>query len=138
MRETLQRIAADRWETDAFWWGHATVRPGPHLVEYMPIGSHHTWWGLLFIKGLAGFVAFLVPFALHVLIVVLDAVRHPRGRLPLGLMMTFTMMTFGENIEIQLYLLWPALVALGLHLREMASGMRAGTQTDEPRAAAAA
>lgn len=134
VRETLQRIAADRWETDAFWWGHATVRPGPHLVEYMPIGSHHTWWGLLFIKGVVGFTAFLVPFTLHALYVVLDAVQHPRGRLPLGLMMTFTMMTFGENIEIQLYLLWPALVALGLHLREMAqrAPRRSRTRADGP------
>ena len=37
-----------RIEIDAFWFGHGTVAPGPHLVEYMPIGSHHTWFGLLF------------------------------------------------------------------------------------------
>lgn len=120
VRETLQRIAADRWENDAFWWGHATVQPGPHLVEYMPIGSHHTWWGLLFVKGLVGFTAFLVPFILHSARIVVDAAEHRRARLPLGLMLTFTLLSFGENIEIQVYLLWPALIALGLHLREMA------------------
>ncbi|MBK5926136.1 O-antigen ligase domain-containing protein [Rhodobaculum claviforme] len=120
VRETLQRIAAERWQSDAFWWGHGTVQPGPHLVEYMPIGSHHTWWGLLFVKGVVGFMAFLVPFALHGLRVAADAVVHPRGRLPLGLMLTFLLLSFGENIEIQVYLLWPALVLLGIHLREMA------------------
>lgn len=131
VREALQRIAADRWENDAFWWGHATVQPGPHLVEYMPIGTHHTWWGLLFVKGVVGFVGFLVPFLVHGLRVLADAVQNRRARLPLGLYLTLTMMTFGENIEIQIYLLWPALVILGIHLREMvgenASGAAAPT-----------
>ncbi len=122
VREALQRIAAERWEADAYWWGHATVQPGPHLVEYMPIGSHHTWWGLLFVKGMVGFLAYLVPFAIHALRVILDATVHPRGRLPLGLLLTFFLLSFGENVEIQVYLLWPALVALGIHLREMSQG----------------
>ncbi len=120
VREALQRIAAERWETDAYWWGHGTVQPGPHLVEYMPIGSHHTWWGLLFVKGMVGFIAYLVPFAVHALRVTFDAALHPRGRLPLGIILTMLLLSFGENIEIQVYLLWPALLALGIHLREMA------------------
>lgn len=121
VRETLQRIAAERWETDAWWWGHGTVQPGPHLVEFMPIGSHHTWWGLLFVRGMVGFLAWLIPFAAHALRVTLDAACHRRGRRPLGILLTLLLLSFGENIEIQVYLLWPALVALGIHLREMAT-----------------
>ncbi|WP_322891086.1 MULTISPECIES: O-antigen ligase domain-containing protein [unclassified Yoonia] len=121
VRETLQRIAAERWEEDAYWWGHGTVQPGPHLVEFMPIGSHHTWWGLLFVKGMVGFLAYLVPFAVHAIRVAVDTVLHPRGRLPLGIILTMLLLSFGENIEIQVYLLWPALVLLGIHLREMAA-----------------
>jgi hypothetical protein len=129
VRETLQRIAAERWREDAYWWGHATVQPGPHLVEYMPIGSHHTWWGLLFVKGMVGFLAYLVPFAVHALRVAADAVVHPRGRLPLGIILTMLLLSFGENIEIQVYLLWPALVALGIHLRDMANDASQGAPT---------
>jgi hypothetical protein len=36
-------------------------------------------------------------------------------------MMTMLLLSFGENIEIVAYFLWPALVMLGVHLREMAS-----------------
>lgn len=54
VRETLQRIAWERWQNEAFWFGHGTVHPGSHAVEYMLIGSHHTWFGLLFVKGLVG------------------------------------------------------------------------------------
>lgn len=119
VRETLQRIAEERWQNDAFWFGHGTVQPGPHLVEYMPIGSHHTWFGLLFVKGLVGFLALAVPLGLHICVVMADAARNPRGRLPLGILMTMVLLSFGENIEIEAYMLWPGLVMLGVHLREM-------------------
>ena len=121
VRATLQRIASERWENDAYWFGHGTVHPGAHLVEYMPIGSHHTWYGLLFVKGLIGMVSLLVPFVWQILITVIDAAKSPRGYLPMGIMMTFTILSFGENIEIQAYLLWPALMLLGIHAREIAN-----------------
>lgn len=120
VRETLQRIASERWQNDAFWFGHGTVHPGSHAVEYMPIGSHHTWYGLLFVKGLVGMVSLLVPFVWQTALTILDAARSRRGALPMGIMMTLTLLSFGENIEIEAYLLWPALMMLGIHAREMA------------------
>jgi hypothetical protein len=120
VRETLQRIARERWSEEAVWFGHGQVEPGPHIVEFMPIGTHHTWWALLFVKGVVGFVAWAVPFAAHFLTTAVDAVRHPQGRLPFGIMLVILILSMGENVEIQAYLLWPALVMLGVHLREMA------------------
>ena len=119
VRETLQRIAYDRWQSEAVVFGHGTVERGPHIVEYMPIGTHHTWFGLLFVKGLAGFFALLVPFVWQLWVTLEDAVRDPRrGRLPLGIMLALTILSFGENLEIEVYLLWPAFVILGIHARE--------------------
>lgn len=125
VRATLQSIAKERWREDAPWFGHGTVRPGPHLVEYMPIGSHHTWYGLLFVKGMVGFVALLIPLLWQVGLAVFDAARGPRGRLPLGICMTYILLSMGENIEIEAYMLWPSLVVLGLHARELADERRA-------------
>ena len=119
VRETLQRIATERWREEAVWFGHGTVQPGSHAVEYMPIGSHHTWYGLLFVKGLIGFGALLVPLVWQTLLTLRDAACGPRGRLPMGLMMTIILLTFGENLEIEAYLLWPALLLLGVHAREI-------------------
>lgn len=119
VRATLQRIASERWQNDAFWFGHGTVRPGSHAVEYMPIGSHHTWYGLLFVKGIVGMVSLLIPFVWQTALTIIDAARSARGALPMGIMMTFTLLSFGENIEIEAYLLWPALMMLGIHAREM-------------------
>ncbi|WP_010140171.1 membrane protein [Oceanicola sp. S124] len=124
VRETLQRIAGERWQNEAYWFGHGTVAPGPHLVEYMPIGSHHTWWGLLFVKGLVGMLALLVPLVWHTLIVLVDAARHPRGRLPLSVIMTIVLLSFGENLEIEAYMLWPGLLILGAHAQDVAQDAR--------------
>ncbi len=120
VRATLQRIARERWQNESVWVGHGQVEPGPHLVEYMPIGSHHTWWALLFVKGVVGFLAFAVPFVAHFLFTAKDAVVHPGGRLPFGILLVFLILSMGENIEIEAYLLWPALLMLGIHLREVA------------------
>ncbi|MBK1634803.1 capsular biosynthesis protein [Rhodovulum adriaticum] len=125
VRATLQRIAGERWENEAFWFGHGRVAPGPHLVEYMPIGSHHTWWGLLFVKGLIGFLALLVPLVWQTGLALIDAARGPRGRLPLGIVMTLVLLSMGENIEIEAYMMWPGLIILGLHARELADERRA-------------
>jgi hypothetical protein len=124
VRSTLQRIASERWQNESFWFGHGTVQPGGHAVEYMPIGSHHTWFGLLFVKGMVGFLALLVPFIWQTLISLIDSAMGPRGRLPLGIMMTLTLLSFGENIEIEAYLLWPALILLGIHTREISTNRR--------------
>ncbi len=120
VRATLQRIARERWANESVWFGHGQVEPGPHLVQFMPIGSHHTWWALLFVKGLVGFFAFAVPFIAHFAFAARDAVFHPQGRLPFGILLVFLILSMGENIEIEAYLLWPALVLLGIHLREVA------------------
>ena len=57
VREALARIAVNRWRDEAPVWGHGQLEAGPHLVEYMMIGSHHTWFGLLYVKGAVGMVA---------------------------------------------------------------------------------
>lgn len=121
VRATLQRIAEERWREEALWFGHGRPEPGPHLVEYMPIGTHHTWYGLLFVKGLFGFFALLIPLGYQLLLALSDAALSSRGRLPLGILLVICMLSFGENIEIQAYLLWPGLIVLGIHARELAA-----------------
>lgn len=130
VREALQRIAGERWQAEAFWFGHGTVHPGGHVVEHMPIGSHHTWWGLLFVKGLAGMLALLVPMLWQIANSTAEAARGASGRLPLGLVLTIVLLSFGENLEIEAYMLWPALLLLGINLREQ---VQAGGNTPAGR-----
>lgn len=125
VRAKLANIAYHRWQSEAFWFGHGTVERGPHLVEYMKIGSHHTWHGLLFVKGVVGFVALAVPLAVSVVVLSLKAQVDRVARAGLGVLLATTLFSFGDNLEIVSYLIWPGLVIVGIaHSRPLRNPYR--------------
>ena len=121
VRAALGRIAILRWETEAYWFGHGVVENGPHLVEYMPIGSHHSWYGLLFVKGLLGAIALAIPLGATFLVLLIKAQSGTSARIGLSLTLALVLYSFGENLEILAYLYWPALVVIGIALRRRSS-----------------
>lgn len=120
VRATLGRIAIERWQNEALWFGHGAVENGPHIVEYMPIGSHHSWYGLLFVKGILGAIALAIPLGLTAAILAFRASAVPAARIGLGLILVLVMYSFGENLEILAYLYWPALLVIGHSLNTKA------------------
>jgi len=80
VRAILGRIAIERWYAEAYWFGHGIVENGPHLVEYMPIGSHHSWYGLLFVKGITGAIALAIPMALTTMVLIARSIKDPAAR----------------------------------------------------------
>ncbi len=118
VREALGRIAVERWWEEAPMWGHGIVERGPHHVEFMPIGSHHTWFGLLYVKGLVGFLSLAVPLFWSFLELVLLAQIAAGGRLGLGVVFMLFFFSMGENLEILAYLFWPGLLVLGAAFAE--------------------
>lgn len=120
VREMLGEIAVDRWWNEAPIWGHAIVERGPHAVEFMPIGSHHTWYGLLFVKGAVGAVALAIPLAWSLVEFALLAVtRSAAGRIAFGMVLLMAFYSIGENLEILAYLMWPGLIVMGIAAREL-------------------
>ncbi|MEP2987853.1 MAG: O-antigen ligase domain-containing protein [Parasphingorhabdus sp.] len=117
VRSTLGRIALERWEAEAYWFGHGIVERGPHLVEYMPIGSHHSWYGLLFVKGLLGMMALAMPMIISAIYLFREALMSSIGRIGFAIVALLTMYSFGENLESLAYLYWPALLLLGKALQ---------------------
>jgi hypothetical protein len=117
VRESLGNIALYRWQAEAFWFGHGTVESGSHLVEFMPIGSHHHWLGLLFVKGLVGLLSYLVPFSLTCLALLAKAQYQINSRLALGMCLILMFFSMSENIEALAYLTWPAWLLIGCGLR---------------------
>ncbi len=120
VRATLGRIALERWEAEAYWFGHGIVERGPHLVEYMFIGSHHSWYGLLFVKGILGLTALAVPMIVSAINLFRKALVSSVGRIGFAIVALLTMYSFGENLESLAYLYWPALLLLGKALQSCA------------------
>jgi hypothetical protein len=114
VRATIQRMGVHRWQTEAPWFGHAVVERGPHLVEFMPIGSHHTWIGLLFTKGLVGFLACLLPLLWTLTELSARAQADRLARCSLATMLALLVFSFGENLDVLAYLVWPVFLLLGI------------------------
>ena len=133
VREALGRIAVDRWANEAPIWGHGVVERGPHYVEYMPIGSHHTWFGLLFVKGVAGVLALAIPLIWTLLETALLALSRPIGRMAFAITLLLAFFTIGENLEILSYLLWPGLILMGSAMAEAARIRRENLNQPECR-----
>jgi hypothetical protein len=128
VRSALARIAIQRWQDEAPIWGHGIVERGTHLVEYMPIGSHHSWYGLLFVKGIVGFAALAIPLALTLIYLIIEVQSRHRGAMgrsaksALSVTLILCLFSFGENLEILAYLLWPALLVIGIAFNPLNQG----------------
>jgi len=132
VREALGRIAVERWWSDAPVWGHGIVVRGRHFVEFMPIGSHHTWFGLLYVKGAVGLFSLLIPL-LWTLVELIALAQITRiGRMGLALTLLLGFYSFGENLEILAYLIWPGLLLIGVALRRTVSAAGRAHGSPEP------
>ncbi len=114
VREALAKVALYRWWNEAPIWGHGVVESGPHLVEHMPIGSHHTWYGLLFVKGVVGSLSLAFPLLCSFLYLLVIAQKSETAKVALSMILILFLYTFGENLEILSYLYWPSLLIMGM------------------------
>ncbi len=117
VRATLQSIALHRWWNEAPIFGHGVVERGPHLVEYMSIGSHHTWNGLLYVKGAAGYASLAIPFAWSFVELIAKAQADRAARAALGVLIVLFIYSFAENLESLIYLYWPGMVLIGIAMK---------------------
>jgi O-Antigen ligase len=116
LREVIQRVSLDRF-ADAPIWGHGKQVAGPKVLKGMPLGSHHTWVGLLFSHGIVGFMAVLIPVVATLVILAIRAKADRLARVALAVMLVVLFTSMGESMEKLAYLFWPALVLVGMALR---------------------
>ncbi|MEC6907161.1 hypothetical protein VXS04_05665 [Photobacterium piscicola] len=117
IRQTLNDIGLYRWYNESFWFGHGNVERGPHIVQFMPIGSHHTFIGLLFIKGLIGLLLYVIPLVVTTLYLFIKSFIRRDYLSGFFVILIFFMYSFTENIEILSYLMWPGWLFIGMALR---------------------
>jgi hypothetical protein len=116
VRDELERVALDRWMNSPIF-GHGKPIPGPEFLKKMPIGSHHTWIGLLFTQGLIGFLAFLIPLVWSLIFLALRVKSSPVAPVALSVLLLIAFGSFSDNIEKLSYLYWSAFLLMGMAYR---------------------
>ncbi len=122
VRKTLEVLALQRWESEAPIWGHGIVERGPKIVEGMPIGSHHTWYGLLFVKGIVGLLALAIPLTFTCIYLFWHSLKSQVCYTAALMLVVFICYSFFENLEILSFIYWPALIWIGIALNPLKSG----------------
>jgi hypothetical protein len=122
VRNTLEVLALQRWESEAPIWGHGIVEKGPKIVEGMPVGSHHSWYGLLFVKGIVGLLALAIPLAFTCIYLFWNSIKSQICYTASLMLVVFICYSFFENLEILSFIYWPALLWIGIALNPLKSG----------------
>ncbi len=119
VRDLLNSLAVYRWRTDAPIWGHGVLETeGPKVVERMPVGSHHTWFGVLFLHGIVGFFALAIPLIWTFLEMLIKAQHSQIAKVALSFLILLFLFAFAENFQELAYLYWPCLIVMGMAFKE--------------------
>jgi hypothetical protein len=128
VRAVLGRIALYRWQKEAFFWGHGSVgEHGPKVTGRMAIGTHHTWFSILYTHGLIGCLGLAVPLAWSLVELVFKAQNSQIAKVGLNIILVLIIFSGGENIDSLTYIYWPGLIILGISLKDQISHL-AGTK----------
>jgi len=117
VRGVLARIGLRRWQ-EARMWGHGRQELGSKVTALMPIGSHHTWVGLLFTKGLIGLFAFLIPVVASLFILLVRVKQDQTAKVGLSFLIALLFFSVTDNQEILAYCYWPGLLIMGAAFRK--------------------
>ncbi len=119
VRTVLGRIALYRWQNEALIWGHGTVGDrGSKVTGNMAIGTHHTWFSVLYNHGLVGCLGLAIPLVWSLLELVFKAQNSQTAKVGLSIILVLIVFTLGENLDSLTYIYWPGLIILGIAFQE--------------------
>ena len=127
VRSALGRIAVERWSNEAPWFrpwhrGAWIALGGIHANRLAP----HLVWPA-FRQGRVDLLPLAVPMAASFLELLLKAQTSRTARAALAMLLILFFYTFGENLEILVYLFWPGLLLIGKVFLPRACAARSGS-----------
>lgn len=117
-RDLLKQLALDGWKESPIW-GHGTMTAnGPASVGYRGIGSHHTWYGVLYAYGIVAAIPLAIAFLWSFFDLITKVGTHKSAAV--GICILFVLIVFStvDNIDTLAYLYWPGLLTLGMCFKE--------------------
>lgn len=118
VRAVLERMAIEYWK-NAPIWGHGRIETrGNPLTGFRPIGSHHTWFGILYTHGLVGFSALAIALLWSFVDLLLKAQIDEESYVGFSIISIIIFFTFADNIDSFAYIYWPGLIILGICFKQ--------------------
>ena len=120
IRNTIYRVTIARWWSDARIFGHGFIAvpgEGPPITYGIPLGTHHTWFGILYAYGLVGFISLVIAFLWSFIDLVIKAQTYELAKVGLSIFLIMFIFSFSEVIDFFAYIYWPGLVILGKALQ---------------------
>jgi uncharacterized membrane protein len=119
VRGAIQNMTRERWWNEAPIWGHGHIENrGPAALAFMPLGSHHTWFSILYTQGLVGCIALAMAFLWSFLDLLLKAQTYEHAKVGLSIILIVLLFSFGENVDTFAYTYWPGIVILGIAFKQ--------------------
>jgi hypothetical protein len=117
-RDLLKQLAFDGWKESPVWGHGGMTANGPASVGYRGIGSHHTWYGVLYAYGIVAAIPLAIAFAWSLFDLITKVRTHKNA--VVGICILFVLLVFSsvDNIDTLAYLYWPGLLMLGICFKE--------------------
>jgi hypothetical protein len=114
-RDVILQLALNGWREDAPIWGHGSIADtGPVSVGSRGIGSHNTWYGILYAHGLIGAIPLAIAFGWSFFDLLLKLKTHQSAGAGISILLTMAVFSTVDNLDFLAYLCWPGLVILGI------------------------
>jgi hypothetical protein len=117
-RDLLKQLALDGWKESPIWGHGSMTANGPASVGFRGIGSHHTWYGVLYAYGIVAAIPLAIAFAWSLFDLMTKVGTHRNA--VVGICIIFVLLVFStvDNIDTLAYLYWPGLLTLGICFKE--------------------
>jgi hypothetical protein len=117
-RDLLKQLALDGWKESPIW-GHGTMTAnGPASVGYRGIGSHHTWYGVLYAYGIVAAIPLAIAFLWSFFDLITKIGTHKHAAVGICILCVLLIFSTVDNIDTLVYLYWPGLLLLGIAFKE--------------------
>jgi O-Antigen ligase len=117
-RDLLQQLALDGWKESPIWGHGSMTANGPASVGFRGIGSHHTWYGVLYAYGIVAAIPLAIALTWSLVDLITKVGTHRNA--VVGICILFVLLVFStvDNIDTLAYLYWPGLLTLGICFKE--------------------
>lgn len=117
-RDMLKQLALDGWKESPIWGHGSMTENGPASVGFRGIGSHHTWYGVLYAYGLVAAIPLAIAFLWSLFDLITKVGTHKHAAVGICILCILLIFSNVDNIDTLVYLYWPGLVILGIAFKE--------------------